>query len=75
MLSLKLKQRHPFSPPSPRFPCTHLSMNPKSIWIKWPSSSSRMLPLCLQKIKGEEGTEGEEGTACHRRWDGEQPKP
>ena len=24
-------------------------MNPKSIWIMWPSESSRMFPLCLRK--------------------------
>jgi hypothetical protein len=29
-------------------PGTHLSMKPKSMWMMWPSSSSRMLPLCLR---------------------------
>lgn len=26
-------------------------MNPKSIWIRWPSLLSKMLPLCLEKEK------------------------
>ena len=28
--------------------CSHLSMKPKSMCMRCPSSSSRMLPLCLQ---------------------------
>ena len=30
------------------FPGELASMKPKSMWIRWPSESSRMFPLCLE---------------------------
>ena len=38
-------------------------MNPKSMWIRWPSSSSRMLPLCLRCSGGAAGGSAGKGTA------------
>lgn len=32
------------------FPGELAKMNPKSMCIKWPSESSRILPLCLERI-------------------------
>ena len=32
------------------FPGELAKINPKSICIKWPSESSRILPLCLEEV-------------------------